>query len=181
MRVTDNRNISKYLDDFKKKLFDDIEKRCRRYCIELCRAAITHRYEAPRAHNFTGNLLNSIVVCLYREQKPVIAYYAADLEGNVKHVKMTAPRRYRFKQDYDGARSVYKAEVVTDEGWGEEDARKFFSSYRPSGNYLFTIVVAYTTEYAAFVENHRQSTGFLKTYAFAERTVEQYLKLPRVK
>ena len=179
MSATNQQIVRKGVDAYKKQIFDEVEKRCRKFCDALCQEAIVSRLTNERAHNFTGNLLNSIVVCLYRDKKPVYACYAADKVIKAIQVKMTSPKHYHFKKDYDGAESNYSPTIETNEGWGEEDARAFFQSYRPSGNNLFDIVVAYPTEYAEWVEIRRATTGILGTYAYAERMGVTWLKLPQ--
>lgn len=149
-------------------MVDAIEKKCDEYCFDIMAAAIDARFNAPRAHNFTGNLITSIVVCLYKKKKPIAAYYAAEQLSSPIAVKMTFPKRYHFKQDYDGAESHFLPLIKTNEDYGENDARQFFQSYRPQGNNLFDIVVAYPVEYADFVEQVNQSTGILRAYERAE-------------
>lgn len=145
-------------------------------------AAVSMRLNDFRAHNFTGNLLNSIVVCLYEQGQPIEAFYAAD-DGRVRSAimpKMTARQRpYSFYKtgDYEGNRSVYKAEVSTDGGWGINDAKEFFASFRPEGDNLFDVVVAYTTEYSTWVQAKRNSTGYLETLGYAKRTAVSFLEI----
>lgn len=180
--------VERAIKDYTKKMYDEIQKRCDSYCGELLSSAITERIKMrPYAHDFTGNLLNSIVVCLYREQKPVRAYYAFETIDNATHQKMTFPRTYVFKDDYMRTASKYKmskkglvpAEVQTNQGLGEDDAIRFFQQYRPSGHNIFDIVVAYTTEYASFVESVRHTVGFMKAYDYADKVGVQFLGLPR--
>lgn len=160
---------------YRKAVMDEIERRCVKYCDQLCLEAIEHRQSAPGKHNFTGNLINSIVTCVYREKKPVYACYAGDSLPQAIQVKMTAPEHYHFSYDYEGEESDYTAEVKTDKGWGENDARRFFRSYRPSGDYIFHIVVAYPVEYASFVERKRGTTGILGTWSEAQRIGKTFL------
>lgn len=170
--------VHEAIADYKKKILDEIEKRCVKFCNALCEYAIEFR-NSTLGHNFTGNLLNSIVVCLYREKNPIFAEYAAKYIPKAIQVKMTAPKRYHFNRDYDGEESNYKAEIETDEGWGEDDARKFFQSYRPEGNNIFDIVVAYPVEYAAFIEEASHTTGIMDLYAYTERFGVNWLQLPK--
>jgi len=179
MSATNANIVRNAIAKYRIMIFDEVEIRCRKFCAELCQSAITYRKSNPRAHNFTGNLLNSIVVCLYRLGSPIYACYAADRTTKAIQVKMTHPKSYFFKGDYDGKSSRYHPTVVTDEGWGEDDARQFFQSYRPEGKNLFDIVVAYPTEYGEWVEMKRSSTGIMQTYAHAEQVGVSYLKLVR--
>lgn len=169
--------ISKGFTDYKQYILRTTEKELRQWCWELLNAAIQWREKNTRAHNFTGNLLNSITVCLYRRNSPVIAYYSSSLVPEAIRPKMSAPKRSYFKRDYEGARSVYKPEVVTNRGWGKDDAEAFFESYSPRGNNLFDIVVAYTTEYAGFIEYERQTTGALQTWQQARNTGINFMEL----
>lgn len=175
-----NASAIKAVEDYKKKVLEDLEKRAKYFCEALCQAAIKFRETNPYKHDFTGNLLNSIVVCLYDSKKsPIYAVYAAEKVPKAIQVKMTAGYLYRFGRDYEQDRSFYKPEVDTNQGWGEDDAREFFNSYRPSGNNLFTIVVAYPTEYAEWVEIKRGTTGIMTTYDFADKFGVDYLRLPK--
>ena len=170
-------SIAKYRTD----IVDDVEKRCRKFCSDLCQQAINARKSAPGAHNFTGNLLNSIVVCLYREKEPIDAYYAAQYVPKAIRVKMRARKKrgYRFNPDYDGAKSRYLPTVDTNGGWGVDDARNFFQSYSPPGKNLFDIVVVYPVEYANWIEAERGTTGIIRAYAWTVQAGVQYLKLVR--
>lgn len=167
--------------DYRKRILDEVEKRCRKFCTDLCQEAIKERQHAEGAHNFTGNLINSIVVCLYREKEPINAYYAGQYVPKAIQVKMRARKKkpYHFNPDYDGDKSHYLPEVQTNGGWGVDDARNFFQQYMPQGNNLFDIVVAYPVEYGEWVEMKRGTTGIMQTYAYAEHVGVTYLKLQR--
>lgn len=184
MSATNASIIERAIKDYTKKMYDKIEKRCDSYCGELLSIAITERIKKrPKAHDFTGNLLNSIVVCLYRERRPIRAYFAFETIDNAIRVKMTSPRKYFFKDDYQHTTSKYHwsdpAEISTNQGLGEDDAIRFFQQYKPSGNNIFDIVVAYTTEYASYVEAARGTVGFLQAYDHAEDIGVEFLGLPR--
>lgn len=163
---------------YRTRMFDEVEKRCRKFCTDLCQEAIKSRLTADGAHNFTGNLINSIVVCLYREHEPINAYYAAQYVPKAIQVKMRqrTRRRYSFKPDYDGDESHYLPTIQTNGGWGEDDARRFFQQYIPQGKNLFDIVVAYPVEYANWIEINRGTTGIIQAYARAEQLGVHYLK-----
>lgn len=109
---------------------------------------------------------------------PEIAYYPSDY-GVAKAIrfKMTAPKVYHFNRDYDGAESSYEARTETNQGWGEDDARNFFREYNPGNKAKYCIVVAYTTEYASFVDSFRHTTGFVGTYSYAKHNGWRILKL----
>lgn len=178
MSATNAQIVHRAIEDYRKKIFDEVEKRCRKFCSDLCQAAITAREENLVAHNFTGNLITSIVVCLYREREPINAYYAAQYLPKAIHVKMTTRKYgYRFKPDYDGVNSKYRPEIETDRGWGVNDAKRFFRNYTPKGKNLFDIVIVYPVEYANWIEIERGSTGIMQAYDWSERVGVQYLKL----
>ncbi len=173
MSATNNSIIEKAIKDYREKIVNEVGKRCETYCEKILQEAISARENAAGAHDFTGNLLNSIVVCLYKQGAPMVAFFASDKVADAIQGKMTRPYRYYFRHDYRGVSSVYHgkdpAEVETDQGYGKNDAANFFRGYRPSPVHLFDIVVAYTTEYADFVEWDRGTTGILRTYDTAER------------
>ena len=166
---------------YRTSIFNEVESRCRKFCTDLCQEAINARQNTDGSHNFTGNLLNSIVVCLYRDREPINAYYAAQYVPKAIQVKMRARKRksYRFNPDYDGDKSHYLPTVQTNGGWGEDDARDFFQNYTPKGKNLFDIVIAYPVEYANWIEIKRGTTGIMRAYSWSEQVSVQYLKLVR--
>lgn len=181
MSATNKAVIHKAFADYRKQILDEVEIRCRKFCTDLCQEAINARQNTDGAHNFTGNLLNSIVVCLYREREPINAYYAAQYVPKAIQVKMRERKRksYRFNPDYDGDKSHYLPTVQTNGGWGEDDARNFFQNYTPKGKNLFDIVIAYPVEYANWIEIKRGTTGIMRAYSWSEQVSVQYLKLVR--
>ena len=146
---------------FKQFIEEDIpavlEPRLISWCDYLLMVAIMSRMHAKGAHNITGNLLNSICVGLYRRNKLVSEHYAANhrwVKSTVRR-KMTKPHSpYFFKEDYDGLMNYLLSPNVhtwireTNESHGQSDARQFLWTYKPSVNRMFSIVVAYTVEYA---------------------------------
>lgn len=181
MSETNATIIRKAFADYRKEIFNEVEIRCRKFCTDLCQEAIRARQESDGAHNFTGNLINSIVVCLYKNKEPINAYYAAQYVPKAIQVKMRYRKRksYRFNPDYDGEKSHYLPTVQTNGGWGEDDARRFFQSFVPGGKNLFDIIVAYPVEYGKWVEMKRGTTGILRTYEHAGQVGVTYLKLKR--
>ena len=173
------RTIAKALDGYKEYIADQVESQLKKYCWSLLDNAIKSRQQAPGSHNFTGNLLNSIVVCLYREGDPVIAYFASSLvpEAIVPKMRKRSRRRVFFSKDYDGEQSAYLPTVDTNGGWGKDDAQKFFEYYRPKGNHLFDIVVAYTVEYADWVNYERGTAGIVRTMQYAEDLGRTFLQV----
>lgn len=164
---------------YHKRILDEVEKRCRAFCEDLCLKAVIAR-EKGSGHNYTGNLLNSIVVCLYKNGSPREAWYSQDIVGPSIARKMSSPQHYVFKRDFDNQESEYNPQIVTDKGFGEQDAINFFRSYRPKGRNVFDIVVAYTVEYADWVEKERGTTGIFRTYDYASQMGFTFLKLPTV-
>lgn len=172
--------IQKAVENYKKQvIIPTMEAELKRWCSHILDAAIMARQRNPKAHNFTGNLLNSIVVCLYKNRQPVMAWYAADRVPEAIMPKMRLRKRKRvfFKRDYDGEESAYLPTIETNGGWGYEDAQEFFESYTPKGNYLFDIVVAYPVEYSGWVQMQRATTGILNTWQYAERTGRTFMRL----
>lgn len=157
--------VNKAFEEYRKQMEDEIEKKCKQYCVWIVEKAIDERRSA--GHNFTGNLITSIVVCLYKKKKPLAAFFAEDYLKKAIDGKMTAGGAYVFRMDYDDEEETrYVPEVETDMGYGKKDAINFYRSYKPTGNNLFDIVVAYPVEYADFVERERQATGILRTYDY---------------
>lgn len=142
-----------------KQVETSVEKKCMELTQRLCMVGLHYRETNPQAHNFTGNLINSIVAALYYNGVEKYAEYASRTVGKPAiRIKMTAPRCYHFRQDWEGEESNIKAEVETNQGWGIQDASKFVKSYHPKTK-GWVITLAYPVEYARFVEEKRQSTG----------------------
>jgi len=159
--------IETELDDFCSKLLLD--------------AVIENRRRNPEAHQFTGNLINSIVIILFRkdtgEQRN---YYAYDrLKSPIRREMSARTRRgtmrknaVHFRPDWQGRpHSMYLPEVVTDESLGPSDARAFAASWRPVTGKNFEICVAYTSEYGDWVETERQSTGYFNSKRYASKAM----------
>lgn len=163
---------------FRKEIDEFVSGQVYVFARDLVTQAIIERQSAPGSHNFTGNLLNSIVVCVYKNGAPEVAYYPSEY-GVAKAIrfKMSGPKVYHFKHDYDGDESSYEAMTKTNQGWGEDDARNFFREYNPGNKSRYCIVVAYTTEYASFVDSYRHTTGFTGTYSYAKHNGWRILKL----
>lgn len=175
-----NELVNKAFVEYRRQMESETEKQCRSFCAELCRFAVLFRLREPNAHDFTGNLISSIVVALYRNKKPIYVSYANDIMPKAIQVEMTKSHgRYIFRRDYDGEEhTAYVPEVETDESLGLDDAMRVVRSYKPVGKNMFDILVAYSTEYAEFVENERATTGFLNTYDHAKYAGIKFLGLP---
>lgn len=154
-----------------------LRKRVLAFAKTFLQVAFSNRAHGD-GHNYTGNLINSILVAVYENGNPVKAMFAGK-EFNLKPVrqgKMTTTKRgnartYHFAPDYDGDMSSYKAEVKTNEGRGLDDAVKFVNTYKPSGRDIFHIVFAIPVEYADYIT----TSGFDETVAFAEMNAKQML------
>lgn len=186
MAGTNTTTIRTALSDYKRQILDEIEKRCRKFCTDLCQEAIKDRQNAPGAHDFTGNLITSIVVCLYKDGVALDAWYASMYLKKAIQIKMRqrpTKKRYYFKTDYSGESKTTYAPPAdspqTTGRYGEDDAKAFFLSYRPQGKNLFDIVVAYPVEYANWVEMKRGTTGIMRAYGYAEHVGVTYLQLQR--
>lgn len=172
--------ITKAVEDYKNRvIIPTMEARLKSWCSQILDASILARQRNPKAHNFTGNLLNSIVVCLYKNREPVMAWYASDRvpEAIMPKMKKRQRKRVFFSRDYDGRESAYLPTVETNGGWGKDDAQNFFENYVPKGNNLFDVVIAYPVEYADWVQMHRATTGILNAYSYAERTGVRFMRL----
>lgn len=171
--------IHKAMEEFLLGIEKNLEKRCRFICEELLDEAIKNREESKGKHDFTGNFLNSIVVCLYKKGVPLVAYSAAEKVGKKPiQRKMSAVKKlYVFKKDYEEKKGQYKPEQYTDMGYGNVDAMLFFQHYRPKGGFLFDIVVAYPVEYASFIEIKRRTAGYFKTKEDAKNIAITYLTI----
>ena len=179
MAGTNRQILDQAFKDYKKYIINTAERELRMWCWNLLQGAIKWRESNPQAHNFTGNLLNSIVVCLYKERHPVIAYFSSSLVGEAIHPKMSVRKRkaYYFNPDYEGVESKYKPEVKTNKGWGKDDAEEFFERYVPRSGNLFDIVVAYSTEYAEWVQMERGTTGIMQTWQQAKVTGTEFMQI----
>lgn len=186
MSGTNSQIIRAAIAEYKTKIYEEVGNRCRKFCMDLCQEAIKDRRNTPGAHDFTGNLITSIVVCMYKDGVAQDAWYASMYLQKAIRIKMRqrpVRKRYYFKQDYSGeAKTTYTPSEDSPKvsgRFGVDDAKEFFRSYRPPGKHLYDIVVAYPVEYAEWVEMHRSTTGILQTYAHAEQVGVQFLKLIR--
>lgn len=171
--------VQAVMDDWmKNQVYPTVRKNACNLADKLVEEAISTRLNIKSAHNYTGNLLNSIVAGVYEDNKPVYAAYS--YKNHLVHgaitTKMSAPRLYFFLRDYDGEESRYKPTIKTDKGFGRVDAERFFNSYRPGGTAKFSIVLAYTTEYAGFVETMKQNIGLNLVWRYAEQKAGEVLK-----
>ena len=173
--------VEKAFKAFDRQVRDETRRELNLWCWSIVESAVRARLNNPEAHNFTGNLLNSIVVCLYENGRPYAPYYASDVPGVTsairRKMKPVLEKRIYLRRDYEGRSSVYTPTVDTNGGWGRDDAEAFFTMFRPDGKNMFDVVVAYTVEYADWVDMQRKTTGFLETRKFAERTGVTFMRL----
>ncbi len=156
--------LIKILGEQKERLYEKWEGRLTEFCKELVRYAVEERLSDPSAHNYTGNLINSIVVMMFREGQ-----FTHVFEAGVRQpitYKMSGPTKYHFTVDWDGAESNYEAEVTTNRGFGNADAYEFSHRYKANPNAIFEIVLAYPVEYAEFVENLRGTVGYAAMWEY---------------
>lgn len=140
--------------------------------------AIEYRRKNPAKHDYTGNLLNSIVAAVYQNKDLKKAIFSGETGIKApRYYEMTASHgRYHFEVDYEGKRSNYTPDVETLRRKGMDDAYEFISTYTPNIN-GFVVVVAYTTDYADFVEMQRGTTGYLSTFKYAKKVATQMFQL----
>lgn len=172
------KKIEWHIHDEVLKRLDDI---CRNLLLD---AVIENRRRHPSAHQFTGNLINSIVVILFdRMEGAQYDFFAYDrLRAPIRREmsartsrKTTRKNAIHFRPDWQNTpHSMYRPEVETDESYGPQDARAFASSFRPLTNKMFEICVAYTSEYAEWVEINNHTTGFLNSQRFAKQVMVGY-------
>ena len=181
MAGTNIKVIRDAFKEFKKETDEATLKWVETYAQAICYKAIEFRKKNPMAHDFTGNLLNSIVAAVYYKKEFKRAFFSGESGiRQPRYYEMTASHKkghYHFKIDYSGAESNYTAVIETLRRKGIDDAYEFVSAYTPqmSG---YVVVVAYTTDYASWVEAERQTTGFLNTYRYAEKLGMNFFQLP---
>lgn len=149
----------------KEKYYDTLESKLDRLCRDLIDKAVDFRLTDPEAHDFTGNLINSIVCALYRKGQLIRTYHPYDIMPPIQN-KMTSPKHYYFTRDWRGDESYYEPEIKTDTGNGRRDAERFVSTYISMKGAEFEVLVAYTTEYAAWVEMERVTTGYMYLFQY---------------
>lgn len=164
---------SQVVQDTKQTVNDMILREVELYAQNIVYKAIEFRKKAPGAHDFTGNLLNSIVAAVYQDKGFKKAFFAGETGiKSPRYYEMTASHNgnghYHFKIDYEGGESNYTAEIETLRRKGIDDAYEFVSTYVPDRD-DFLVIIAYTTEYATFVEMERETTGFVSTFAYAKK------------
>lgn len=171
-RVGAGNTIQGVLQNIKEEYLNALEVTLKLQCEEILANAVQFRETAPGAHNITGNLLNSILVFLFRKGKliyEVSPYANLDVPFPIR-TQMTSPRRYHFRQDYTGDEATYKPAVETNSReYGFNEARHWIRThYKVSRKKLFEIVVVYGAEYSGWVEMQRATTGYAATLAYLQ-------------
>lgn len=167
-----------------------VYNRLDQWCEQILREAVFERMMLSRTngYNITGNLINSICVILYRKSLNQKTSYFAEQTGLKPAVRreLTAlntrgrRRSYRIRvRDWSGKSITVNPDnlIPTDESFGIQDAHQFASMWYPRNDSDFVICVAYTSEYASFVEHQRQTTGFLETMSFVGQTAVEWVGL----
>lgn len=189
-----NKAFKGYAEHIDKVTYNALDK----WCVDILRNACRFRMNQVGGHNFTGNLINSICVLLYRKSKgTVTSYFAYDkaglklpirreLSGLNSRGKQRKNRIFfrpgsRFgDRDWMDQWSSLKPDTLigTDESWGQNDAQRFAASWVPSTpDCDFVICVAYTSEYASFVEHERHTTGILETESYVGHSAIEWVGL----
>lgn len=173
------KTINNAFKNFRKEIEEECLREISLYAQNIVYKAIEFRLNDNAAHNFTGNLLNSIVAAVYFNKELKNAYFSGETGiRQPRYYEMSASQGKRFFTiDYSGKKSVYVPEIETLRRKGIDDAYEFVSTYTPTMN-GFVVVVAYTTEYAGFVELERHTTGYIKTFKYAEKVGKQIFLLP---
>lgn len=187
-----NKAFKGYAAHMDKVVYGELQK----WCAEIIRKAVFARMNPFGGHNFTGNLINSIVVILYRKSTHTKEnFFGAKISGKPAIMRELTSVNARGKQrvnniyfrpgskfgdvDWSNQWSVLKAEnlIPTDQSYGADDAIAFSQQWTPTLGTDFEICVAYTVEYADFVEQQRQTTGYLEVLDFVDRTGIEWVGL----
>lgn len=193
MSVNNEAILRRGLKEFRKQQYDLLERKLVGYCGKLLNEAVEARLDSSisgKGHNFTGNLINSIVVGLFREGNLVMFVTPSDAGQEIERPvrkKMTYPFKYYFSEnkkkskyglDWDQTHpsSYYEPELKTNLSYGNADAKRFIRTYPVNKKVVFQIVVGYTTEYASFVEAKRGTTGYLQMVQWVNMSIEQAIQ-----
>ena len=159
--------LKRAMERFRDEKVDKIQSHMIDLCGKTVKEAINARLHLEGTRQFTGNLLNSIACALYRDGRLVHASYSKDEVAPPVRRKMTAPKVYSFEPAWDGGLvRRFKPEIQTGQRQGPQDALDFVRNFTPDKGTLLQMVLAYTTEYATFVEAIRGTTGYFQTMEF---------------
>lgn len=177
----DNKQVIKEaFKAYKRQVDHEVQREIELFAQNLVYRAIQERKKNPLKHDFTGNLLNSIVSAVYKDKNLSKAFFSGETGiRQPRMYEMTASHgRYHIKVDYEGKTSNYVPDIETLRRKGLDDAYEFVSTYIPDTK-GYVIVVAYTTDYADFVEHERATTGFLSTFKYAEKVATRMFQLKK--
>ena len=164
------KEVKRAFKEFEAEIVEKSLKWVESYAQGIIYKAIEFRKNQPGAHDITGNLLNSIVAAVYYNKEFKRAFFSGESGiRQPRYYEMTASHgHYHIKVDYEGKVADFDPEIETLRRKGIDDAYEFISTYQPNMN-GFVVVVAYTTEYAEFVELQRATTGYLNTFNYAKK------------
>lgn len=182
------KNFGKQIVEESGKTVDEtIESTLVEWCYQIRDLAVRFRETTQKGHNFTGNLINSIVVILYIKGKGKMSFYGSDATKKPISNEMSATtvrgtqrkKMYAFHPDWSQRDSTYMPKIPTDRSRGDEDARIFSETYQPTLKTKYTIVVAYTSEYAEWVEEQNKTTGYLYMLKSTGKAAVDYIGLKK--
>lgn len=170
--------IKSAMNSFRNQIDAEVTKRLNLLCRNILTGAIRARLSQQRGHDYTGNLLNSIVVVLY-DEGAISTVLTSGKDGMIRQPisgKMYARKKpFYFPKDYSGrSQSHYIADVTTNRGYADEDIERFLAENNPSFTNGYCITVAYTVEYADWIESQRQTTGYLESQKYAGRQLRMH-------
>ena len=173
-----SRVIRAAFKEWEKEIEKEALKEIENFAQNLIYEAIKQRQMNPDKHDYTGNLLNSIVAAVYYKKDLKKAFFSGETGiREPRYYEMTASHgRYFFRVDYEGRESNYIPRIETLRHKGIEDAYEFISTFKPDTS-DFVIVVAYTTDYALWIEQQRQTTGFVNTLQYAKKVAMKMFEL----
>ena len=159
-------------------VFDVLDDACKNLLLD---AVIRNRMwgdsKVMTPHQYTGNLINSIVIILFRKSTgEQINYFAYDrlrdpIQREMSGMTTRKTKRkkvYHFHPDWQNSpESWYLPEVATDRSTGPEDAKAFASAWHPQLGTEFEVCVAYTSEYAEWVHMEHRTVGILASKAYS--------------
>jgi len=187
MAVTNRKVVRDAFKEFKFQMYDEVSPIIQSACENLLLDAVIRNREVGdskkmSAHQYTGNLINSIVVIFFRRSTgEKYDYYAYDrlnqpIQREMSQLtrrKTARKRPYHFHPDWQHTpESWYLPQVATDRSTGPSDARAFAATWQPQLNTEFEVCVAYTSEYADWVHEHHRTTGILNSIAYTVKMMK---------
>ena len=188
MAGTNNRQViedafKQFSQQIDEEVFNMLDDACRNLLLDaVIRNRMIGDMKKSTPHQFTGNLINSIVVILFRKSTgEVCKYFASDqlkapIQREMSRLNARGKERkyhYHFRPDWQNTpESEYMPEVATDRSTGPQDARSFAAEWGPSLNTAFEICVAYTSEYAEWVHTQRKTVGILNSMHYTSKMMK---------